>query len=834
MNVFQARNSAPTVSVVLPTFNEAGNVPLLLSGIAETLTASGLSYECIFVDDSTDATAGVIRQEALKYPNQVTLIKRTGSEATSGLTKAFQTGFAHARGEIIVCMDTDLQHPPAKITHLVGVLQASSAQVAVCSRYVRGGSAVGLNGWFRHFVSQASSYLVWILLPSTRRTSDPMTGFFAFRRDLLPRLTFSSSGFKILVELLVALPEVKVVDIPFTFQKRVVEESKANVSQGIRFFKDLVKLFTYSDAGSMSARFVSVVAPISLVTVLVSFLYSRLFSATIVEIGAATSLTIVIFCVVIATVLIFYWSLRSYGYQQLSSEHIVPIVSFSSITIISYLFFEAPVTGLYSIGYNFVILSLSFVLTYQIFKPFWVRQSNAVGVIERMFISSLVVFLFFIFTYFLDFSNLYIDTLFVLYLVMIGQGIFALYLTIYIWEKGDDTPIYHHDSKEEPKYSFTAIIPCKHEKATIADTLRTMSRFNYPEHLKQILVVIHESSDDGTIGVVKDTIAELNATNISLVTYEAAPINKPHGLNAALEQATGDYVAIFDAEDEPNLDLLNLVNTFVVHNKSDVVQTGVQLMNYQSNWYSIFNVLEYYFWFKSSLHFFAKQGVVPLGGVSVFFRRNLLEFVGGWDETCLTEDADVGIRLSQIGAKISVVYQPEFSTQEETPPSVMSFIKQRTRWAQGFLQILFRGEFLRFPTYRQRFLALYILAWPLLLPFLFLFFPVGIFIMLTTSVPLAISVLSNILLLIIILFIAVQVVGFYEFTQDYKIKFPWSKLPILVLMFYPYTVLLAFSALRALYRNYTRVTTWEKTEHLNQHRAHRLAPQTVSASNYAA
>jgi glycosyltransferase XagB len=169
-----------------------------------------------------------------------------------------------------------------------------------------------------------------------------------------------------------------------------------------------------------------------------------------------------------------------------------------------------------------------------------------------------------------------------------------------------------------------------------------------------------------------------------------------------------------------------------------------------------------------------------------------------------------------------VVYQPEYATQEETPPTVMSFIKQRTRWAQGFLQILFRGEFLRFPTYRQRLLAMYILAWPLLLPFLFLFFPFGIFIMLTTSVPLTISLLSNILLLIIVLFIAVQVVGFYEFTRDYKIPFPWSRLPILLLMFYPYTVLLAFSALRALYRNYTQVTTWEKTEHLNQHRAHRL------------
>ena len=175
-----------------------------------------------------------------------------------------------------------------------------------------------------------------------------------------------------------------------------------------------------------------------------------------------------------------------------------------------------------------------------------------------------------------------------------------------------------------------------------------------------------------------------------------------------------------------------------------MVQSGVQLMNYNSIWYSTFNVLVYYFWFKSSLHFYAKQGVVPLGGVSVFFRRSFLERVGGWDMMCLTEDAEIGMRLSQAGAKMTVVYNATYATQEETPPTLTSFIKQRTRWAQGFLQILSRGTYRYFPTYRQRLLALYVLSWPIIIPVVFLLLPFGIVMMLLVSLQPMLALIANI------------------------------------------------------------------------------------------
>ena len=98
------------------------------------------------------------------------------------------------------------------------------------------------------------------------------------------------------------------------------------------------------------------------------------------------------------------------------------------------------------------------------------------------------------------------------------------------------------------------------------------------------------------------------------------------------------------------------------------MQGGVQLMNYHSNWYSVRNVLEYYFWFRSRLHFHAAQRFIPLGGNTVFVRTDLLRQAGGWDPDCLAEDCELGVRLSSAGARVAVAYDPELVTREETRP----------------------------------------------------------------------------------------------------------------------------------------------------------------------
>ena len=128
------------------------------------------------------------------------------------------------------------------------------------------------------------------------------------------------------------------------------------------------------------------------------------------------------------------------------------------------------------------------------------------------------------------------------------------------------------------------------------------------------------------------SIDEIGNDNIRLITFTDGPRNKPNGLNKGLRDARKDVVCIFDAEDEPHADIYNVVNTVMLRDNADVVQSGVQLMNFRSCWFAVFTVLEYFFWFKSGLHTFTRKfRVTPLGGNTVFIKRHWLERLNGWD-----------------------------------------------------------------------------------------------------------------------------------------------------------------------------------------------------------
>jgi glycosyltransferase XagB len=408
--------------------------------------------------------------------------------------------------------------------------------------------------------------------------------------------------------------------------------------------------------------------------------------------------------------------------------------------------------------------------------------------------------------------------LIILSLILIVQGIYNLYLMLYAWENPDR--IEKNRSPRifyRPQTTFTAIIPARHEEAVIADTIRAVSRIDYPVEMTEILIVLRVD-DVGTIKAAQEAIDSLGRKHAKIVIFDGYPINKPHGLNVALKEATKDVVVIFDAEDEPHKNIYNIVNTVFVRDNPDVVQSGVQLINFHSNWYSAFNVLEYFFWFKSCLQYFSSQGVIPLGGNTVFFKRNKLNEVNGWDENCLTEDADIGLKLSLRGADIRVVYDEEHATQEETPPSLSGFIKQRTRWNQGFMQIIQKGYWKQLPQFKHKVLALYVLGWPLIQAFLFLALPVSLLSSIFLKLSVMVTLLSVIPMFLLLLQMSIAIVGLWEFCRDYKLKFPVYYPIKLAISFIPYQFILGFSALRATVRFIQSNTTWEKTEHVNAHR----------------
>ncbi|MBI3972238.1 MAG: glycosyltransferase, partial [Chloroflexi bacterium] len=149
-------------------------------------------------------------------------------------------------------------------------------------------------------------------------------------------------------------------------------------------------------------------------------------------------------------------------------------------------------------------------------------------------------------------------------LLLTVQAAYAAAIMLYAWED-EEKPARRRvpDRFEPPRLSFTILLPARHEEAVIQDTIQRMVDLNYPQELVQVLVVI-EAGDAGTIAKVQeklDTLRSQRMEHVRLITFTEPPISKPHGLNVGLREATGDVVTIFDAEDEPHLDILHVVNT---------------------------------------------------------------------------------------------------------------------------------------------------------------------------------------------------------------------------------------------------------------------------------
>lgn len=222
------------LSVVIPSFNEAENVENLVERIHKAL--NGISYEIIFVDDSTDNTPEVINDVIKKNPN-VRLKHRTEER---GLSSAVIEGFKMAEGDYIAVMDADLQHPP-EILHSMYKCLESGADICIPSRFVPGGSDGGL-GPYRKFVSAVARYLGKIMLPCLRKITDPTSGLFMFRHEVIKDADLQPIGWKIMIEVLAIGTYTTVEEIPYRFKARPAGESKLTTKVTLQYLQQLMSL----------------------------------------------------------------------------------------------------------------------------------------------------------------------------------------------------------------------------------------------------------------------------------------------------------------------------------------------------------------------------------------------------------------------------------------------------------------------------------------------------------------------------------------------------------------------------------------------------------------
>jgi cellulose synthase/poly-beta-1,6-N-acetylglucosamine synthase-like glycosyltransferase len=377
---------------------------------------------------------------------------------------------------------------------------------------------------------------------------------------------------------------------------------------------------------------------------------------------------------------------------------------------------------------------------------------------------------------------------------------------------------------DPPIHRFSLIVPARNEVPVLDRTLEKMMQIDHPD-FEVVVVVGHDDPETAAVAV---EAAQRHPGRIVVAVDRHRDKNKPKALNVGLAAAHHEIVGVFDAEDEVAGGLLRLVDHVLRDDSVHIVQGGVQLMNFRSRWFAVRNVLEYFFHFGSRLHLHARRGLIPLGGNTVFFRRELLEAAEGWDEDCLAEDCEIGIRLSAAGARTVVVYDPELSTREEAPVDLASFMRQRVRWDHGFLQVLRKGEWRRLPRRSQRLSAWFVLANPFLQAVGTAAAIFQIVIALTVDVPLAITMLAFLPFILTTVIVSVEVVGLWEFCRVYGEKARWRDYVFAAVGYLPYHFLLSAAAVRAVVRARRGDISWAKTRHVGAHRPVHLPNLTLS------
>jgi dolichol-phosphate mannosyltransferase len=231
--------SSVRLSLIIPTYNEAKNLPELVAQLQSCLPAAvGDSYELIVVDDdSPDRTWAVASELARTCPN-LRVIRRQGEK---GLSTAVIRGWQAARGEILGVMDADLQHP---VEVNLGLLSAISngASLAVASRHIEGG---GVSDWslFRRVTSRGAQLLGLLLLPGVLgKVSDPMSGYFMMKRSAVAGVELDPVGYKILIEV-VARANIQWIDeVGYVFRERVAGASKVTWRLYVQYLRHLLRL----------------------------------------------------------------------------------------------------------------------------------------------------------------------------------------------------------------------------------------------------------------------------------------------------------------------------------------------------------------------------------------------------------------------------------------------------------------------------------------------------------------------------------------------------------------------------------------------------------------
>ena len=231
------------ISIIIPTYNESQNILQILKSIKDNLPKNFVTQAIVVDDNSPDGT-GKLVEDYLKNIKKMAdyTIEIIHRKAKDGLSSAILKGIQHAKGDTIVVMDCDFSHPPQIIPKLIESIKKYQYDIVVASRYIKGGK---IQGWSlkRKTMSKFATLIAKKGLGID--THDPMSGFFAFKRNIIKGLNIDAIGYKFLLEILVKTKNVSIKEIPYTFQNRELGSSKLSIRTIFDYYRSVWKLYRY-------------------------------------------------------------------------------------------------------------------------------------------------------------------------------------------------------------------------------------------------------------------------------------------------------------------------------------------------------------------------------------------------------------------------------------------------------------------------------------------------------------------------------------------------------------------------------------------------------------
>lgn len=573
-----------TLSIIIPTWNEEGNVTALIEEISSTLINSSITYELIVVDDnSTDTTVKTLKKLAKKYPLRIFMKKGKKGKATSLLE-----GFSYARYKTVCMIDADLQYPPSAIAIMYEKLQ-SGADIVITEREHQ-------NVSLKRKVTSKGFHLFFSRLLHGLNF-DTQSGLKMFRREILKNIELNPTEWGFDMEFLLKAKKAgyTIDSVPITLQPRLSGEAKINVFRAsfqlavssllLKFAVDTPQPLPAKKTGGTPFTFNGMEFNN----------YSNLpyTESALYTLTPAQKATLFFLGVAVVLGLLLEW-------------HITLVLFIAAITF-----------------FYFIDLFFNFFLIYRSFS-----HAPEVIVTEKE----------------------------------IGKV------------RASEWPLY------------TIYCPLYKEWEVVPQFISAIEKLDYPKNKLQVLLLLEED-DKETIDKVRQF--SLPSYMEVAVVPDAKPKTKPKALNYGLTKTRGEYVVVYDAEDVP--DPLQLKKAVLAFEKTDdktiCIQAKLNFYNPNQNLLTRVFTAEYSLWFDLVLTGLQSiKAPIPLGGTSNHFKTKDIRLIHGWDAFNVTEDCDLGTRLTKHGYQTAIV---DSTTYEEANSSTWNWFNQRSRWIKGYIQTYF-------------------------------------------------------------------------------------------------------------------------------------------------